>query len=155
MYLFFLKHSKEHINVCVERKTYKQNETQYKNKSKLTLSLSQIHQKVFIFSPQTKHFKNLFKQDSHISSISPSFCHVLTNTTQTKSKQKTYVTKVKRKQRINQTNESSSIENKGNSPYEEQQLPLRTTKIKLNFSPPIKIGKTKHVLGKIQEGGKK
>ena len=39
MYLFFLK-SKEHINVCVERKTYKQNEAQYKNKSKLSLSLS-------------------------------------------------------------------------------------------------------------------
>ena len=39
-----------------------------------------------------------------------------------------------------------------------QQLPLRTTKVKKNFSPPIKIGKTKHVLGKttlgkIQEGG--
>ena len=42
----------------------------------------------------------------------------------------------------------SSIKNRGNSPYEEQQLPLRTTKVKNNFSPPIKIGKTKHVLGK-------
>ena len=152
MYLFFLKHSKEHINVCVERKTYKQNETQYKNKSKLTLSLSQIHQKVFIFSPQTKHFKNLFKQDSHISSISPSFCHVLTNTTQTKSKQKTYVTKVKRKQRINQTNESSSIENIGNSPYEEQQQqeklfsPYKNRKNKTCFA--------KNNLGKIQEARK-
>ena len=34
---------------------------------------------------------------SHISSKSPPFCHVLTKTTQTKSKQKTYATKVKRK----------------------------------------------------------
>ena len=45
------------------------------------------------------------------------------------------------------------------SPYEEQQLPLRTTKVKKNFSPPIKIGKTKQVvgkkvLGKVYEVGK-
>ena len=37
------------------------------------------------------------KQDSHISSISPPFCHVLTKTTQTKSKQKIYATELKRK----------------------------------------------------------
>ena len=73
----------------------------------------------------------------------------MTKTTQTKSKQKTYATKVKRKQRIKETNESSSIKNRDNSPYEEQQLPLRTTKIKKkNFSPSIKIGKTKQVLEK-------
>ena len=41
--------------------------------------------------------QNILKQDSHISSISPPFCLVLTKTTQIKSKQKTYVTKVKRK----------------------------------------------------------
>ena len=35
---------------------------------------------------------------SHISSkLPPTFCHVLTKTTQIKSKQKTYATKVKRK----------------------------------------------------------
>ena len=45
-----------------------------------------------------------------------------------------------RKYRIKQTSESSSIENKDNSPYEQQRLKTR-------FSP-IKIGKTKHVLGK-------
>ena len=35
-----------------------------------------------------------------------------------------------------------------NFPYEEQQFPLRTTKVKKTFSLSIKIGKTKHVLGK-------
>ena len=36
-----------------------------------------------------------------------------------------------------------------NSPYDEQQLLLRTNKkVKKNSSPPIKIGKTKQVLGK-------
>ena len=44
------------------------------------------------------------------------------------------------------TKQFNSIENKDNSPYEEQQLPLRTIKVKKNFSPPIKIGKTKQVL---------
>ena len=39
-------------------------------------------------------------------------------------------------------------ENRDNSPYEEQQLPLRATKVKKKISPPIKIGKTKQVLGK-------
>ena len=37
------------------------------------------------------------KQDSHISFISPPFCHVLTKTTQTMSKQKAFATNVKRK----------------------------------------------------------
>ena len=46
------------------------------------------------------------------------------------------------------TKQFNSIENRDNSPYEEQQLPLRTTKVKKNFSPLIKIGKTKQVLGK-------
>ena len=53
--------------------------------------------KTILSPPKQRIFKNLFKQDSHISSISPPFCHVLTKTTQTKSKQKTYGTKVKRK----------------------------------------------------------
>ena len=44
-------------------------------------------------SPKTKHFKNLFQ----ISYISPIFCHILTNTTQTKTQQTTYTTKDKRK----------------------------------------------------------
>ena len=52
------------------------------------------------------------------------------NPKHTKSKQKTYATKVKRKYRIKETNESSSTKNRGDSPYEEQQLPLRTTKVK-------------------------
>ena len=86
------------------------------------------------------------KQDSHISSISPPFCHVLTKITQTKSKQKTYTTKEKRKQR---NNESSSIENIGNSPYEEQQLPLRTTKVfKKKLFSPYKNRKNKTCFGK-------
>ena len=56
---------------------------------------------------------------------------------------------------MKETNESSSIENGDNSPYEEQQLLLRTTKVKKNFSPPIKIGKTKQVLGKTVLGKNK
>ena len=50
------------------------------------------------------------------------------------------------------TKQVNSIENRDNSSYEEQQLPLRTTKVKKNFSPPTKIGKTKHILGKIVVG---
>ena len=37
------------------------------------------------------------KQDSNISSVFPPFCHILTKPTHTKSKQKTYATKVKGK----------------------------------------------------------
>ena len=128
-------------------------EHKYKNKSKLTLPLNKIHQKTFYILPLSKkisspHKQN--KQDSHISTISPPFYYVLIKTTKTKSKQKTYATKVKRKYRIKETNESSFTKNRGDSPYEEQQLPLRTTKVKKKtFLLPIKIGKTKHVLGKI------
>ena len=45
------------------------------------------------------------------------------------------------------TKQFNSIWNRDNSPFEEQQLPLRTTKVK-KISPPIKIGKTKQVVGK-------
>ena len=48
--------------------------------------------KIFIFSPFQKQFQlppKQNKQDSQVSSISPTFCHILTKTTQTKSKQKT------------------------------------------------------------------
>ena len=45
-----------------------------------------------------------------------------------------------------------SKRNRDNFPYEEQQLPLRTTKVKKTISPLIKIGKTKQVLGKIVLG---
>ena len=38
--------------------------------------------------------------------------------------------KSQEQKRIKETKESSSIENRGNSLYEEQQLPLRTTKVK-------------------------
>ena len=59
--------------------------------------------KNFIFSLFQKQFQlplnktNKISTYSHISSKSPHFCHVLTKTTQTKSKQKTYATKIKRK----------------------------------------------------------
>ena len=58
--------------------------------------------------------------------------------------------KDKRKQRIKGTQNNSTLYEIETTPppYEEQQLPLRTTKVKKNFSPPIKIGKTKQVLGK-------
>ena len=72
----------------------------------------------------------------------------MTKTTQTKSKQKTYATKVKRKWRIKETNESSSIKNRGNSPYEEQQLPLRTIKVKKKLFSPYKNRKNKTSFGK-------
>ena len=58
--------------------------------------------KNFIFSPFQKQFQlplnktNKIPTYSHISFKSPPFCHVLTKTTQTKSKQKTYATKNKR-----------------------------------------------------------
>ena len=48
----------------------------------------------------------------------------------------------------------NSIENRDNSPYEEQQLPLRTRKVK-KISPPIKIEKTKKVFGKTVLGKNK
>ena len=48
-----------------------------------------------------------------------------------------------------------SKRNRDNFPYEEQQLPLRTTKVKKTISPLIKIGKTKQVLGKIVLGKNK
>ena len=44
-------------------------------------------------------------------------------------------------------------ENKDNSPYEEQQLPLRTTKVKKNF-PPYKNRKNKTSVGKNSFGKK-
>ena len=53
------------------------------------------------------------------------------------------------------TKQFNSIKNRDNSPYEEQQLPLRITKVKKKFSPPIKIGKTKQVLGKTVLGKNK
>ena len=59
--------------------------------------------KNFIFSPFQKQFQLPLNKTSRIptysdiSSKSPPFCHVLPKTTQTKSKQKTYATKVKRK----------------------------------------------------------
>ena len=75
--------------------------------------------KKFIFSPFQKQFrlplnktKKIYclpisktistppkqnKQDSQVSFISLHFCHILTKTTQIKSKQKTYATNVKRK----------------------------------------------------------
>ena len=59
--------------------------------------------KIKKFSPFQKQFQlplnktNNIPTYSHMSSKSPPFCHVLTKTTQTKSKQKTYATKVKRK----------------------------------------------------------
>ena len=37
------------------------------------------------------------KMDSHISSISSPFCHILTKTTQSEGRQKTYTTENKRK----------------------------------------------------------
>ena len=123
---------------------------------KLTLPLSQIHQKIY-FLPFSKKISTPPKQNilvfsTHFPTFQinlPLFCHVLTKTTHTKRKQTIYATKVKRKQRIKETNESNSIENRDNSPYEEKQLLLRTTKVKKNFSLLIKIGKTKQVLGKI------
>ena len=45
-------------------------------------------------------------------------------------------------------------ENRDNSPYEEQQLSLRTTEVK-KISPPKKIGKTKQILGKTVLGKNK
>ena len=153
----FPENTQKNISPHVSKERHINNmEHKYKNKSKLTLPLNKIHQKTFYILPLSKkisspHKQN--KQDSHILSISPPFYHVLIKTIKTKSKQKTYATKVKRKYRIKETNESSSTKNRGNSPYEEQQLPLRTTKVKKkNFSPPIKIGKTKHVLEKIVLG---
>ena len=59
--------------------------------------------KEFIFSPFQKQFQLPLNKTNKspiyvdISSKSPHFCHVLTKTTQTKSKQKTYATNVKRK----------------------------------------------------------
>ena len=121
--------------------------------------------KIFIFSPfQKKFYLPLTKKKKNLTRF-PHFIYFsrflsrMTKTTQLKSKQKIYATKVKRKQKIKETNESSSIENRGNSPYKEQQLTLRTTKVKKkNSFPPIKIGKTKQVFGKtvlrkIQDGG--
>ena len=58
--------------------------------------------KKFIFSPFQKQFQlplnktNKIPIDSHLN-LSPPFYHVLTKTTQTKSKQKTYATNVSRK----------------------------------------------------------
>ena len=121
--------------------------------------------KNFIFSPFQKQFylplskKKKKTRFPHFIYFSR-FLSRMTKTTQIKSKQKIYATKVKRKQKIKETNESSSIENRGNSPYEEQQLTLRKTKgKKKNFSPPYKNRKNNHVLGKtvlgkIQEMGK-
>ena len=114
-----------------------------KNKSKLTLPLSQIHQKKhFIFSPFQTQFQLPLNKTNKIPTFHlflPPFCHILTKTTQTKSKEKIYAKKVKRKQRIKETNESSSIENRGNPPYEEKQrlktsfFPYKYRKNKTNF----------------------
>ena len=42
----------------------------------------------------------------------------------------------------------SSIKNRGNSPYEEQQLPLRTTKVKKKLFSTYKNRKNKICFGK-------
>ena len=121
--------------------------------------------KNFIFSPFQKQFylplskKKKKTRFPHFIYFSR-FLSRMTKTTQIKSKQKIYATKVKRKQKIKETNESSSIENRGNSPYEEQQLTLRKTKgKKKTFLPLIKIGKTimfweKQFWGKFRRWGK-
>ena len=60
---FFPKTLKEHITACVEIKTDKQYETQYKIKSKLTLPLSQIH-KNFYFLPLSKTISSPLNKNS-------------------------------------------------------------------------------------------
>ena len=50
------------------------------------------------------------------------------------------------------TKELSSIENRGNSPYEEQQLPLRTTQVyKIGLGKIQEVGKTKKIQTKLKK----
>ena len=52
-----------------------------------------------------------------------------------------------------ETNESNSIKNRDNSPYEEQQLPLRTTKVKKKLFSPYENRKNKTSFGENLGGG--
>ena len=61
----------------------------------------------------------------------------------------------RKKKNQGNTKQFNSIWNRDNSPFGEQQLPLRNTKVKKKTSPPIKIGKTKQVLGKTVLGKNK
>ena len=110
MYLSFLKHSTNTSpHVWKERHINNNMKLNIKNKSKLTLPLSQIHQKVFIFFQLPLNKTNRIPTDSHLN-LSPPFCHVLTKTTQSEGRQKTYAIENKRKQRIKRTQNNSTLQ---------------------------------------------
>ena len=102
------------------------------------LPLRQIHKKKK-FSPFQKQFYltlNKTKQDSHISTIFPHFCHVLTKTTQLEGRQKTYATENKRKQRIKGTQNNSTLQKiETTPPMKSNNFPYEQQGLKTSFSP--------------------
>ena len=141
MHLSFLKHSTNTSpHVWKERHIKNNMKQNIKNKSKLTLPLSQIHQKVVIFFQLPLNKTNRIPIDSHLN-LSLPFCHVLTKTTQSEGRQKTYAIENKGKQRIKETQNNSTLQKIETTP------PMNNTGYKISFSP-YKNRKNKTSFGK-------